>query len=73
MFIIWSDLHPQIKEKHIHQLTTRYTVTALPRASTHICLRYLPAGRQALRQTSDMPKRYTQFKKYFFNMVFLLL
>jgi len=40
LILFKSDLHSQIKEKHIHQLTTRYPVTALPRAFTQIFFRF---------------------------------
>lgn len=42
LILFKSDLHSQIKEKHIHQLTTRYPVTALSRASTQIFFRSAP-------------------------------
>ena len=42
LILFKSDLHSQIKEKHIHQLTARYPVSALPRASTKIFFRFAP-------------------------------
>jgi hypothetical protein len=55
------------KEKHTSS-NTAYPVTVFCK-SLHPCLllRSLPRRIAELRQTSDIPKHYMQFKKYFSN------